>query len=171
MDQKKSDDFEKKYPGQLTAKIRFNHDSYARLIIKIGYGQIMTFLDPGDFRPICLPYIIGKERNCSFILGSKPAIDEPTPDIGYNLRTIECGTSDYLLLIAEVRIVSNANTPTYHVIVGDVTGGDKVRYVKEKLGGHNDSAIEYTPTAEDVKDGKYHWIPRVWPPNYIEGYL
>ncbi len=166
-DQKKTEDFEKKYPGQLTAKIRFNHDSYARFIIKMGYCQVMTSLDPGDFRPICLPYIFGNESNCSFVLGSKPTIDEPTPHLGYNLRTISCGTSDYLLIVAEVRIVANNHTPTYHVVVGDVKGEDKVNYVRAKLDGPDDFSVTYTSVPQAIKSDEYYWMPRVWPLNNL----
>ena len=133
VDQTKLEKFEKKYPGQLTAKILFNHDSFARLIAKIGYGQIMCSLDPGDFRPICLPYILGEKPILSYIVGSRKNIPEPKPDIGYVMSSISYGTSKYLVLIAEIRIIANNHTPVYHVVVGDVSGKENVHYVREKL--------------------------------------
>jgi hypothetical protein len=114
-----------------------------------------------------LPYILGNESNCSFVLGSKPTIDEPTPHLGYNLRTISCGTSDHLLIVAEVRIVANNHTPTYHVVVGDVKGEDKVTYVREKLDGSDDFLVTYRFMPQAIKSDEYYWMPRVWPLNNL----
>ncbi len=165
-DDKKLKEFERKYPGQLSAKLRFNHDSYARLIIKIGYCQILTSLDPSDFRAICLPHILGEESNHSFILGSKQKIDDPEKEMGYNLKSISFGNDDYLLIIAEVRIVSNNHTPTYHVVVGDVIGKDRVSYAREKLNGTYDVEVSNEGDISKEIHDEYHWMPRVWHPNY-----
>jgi hypothetical protein len=168
VDQKKLESFEKKYPGNLTAKIRFNHDSFARLIAKIGYGQIMCSLDPGDFNPICLPYILGEKSNLSYIVGSRKNIPEPNPNLGYVMSSISYGTSEYLLLIAEIRIIANNHTPVYHAVVGDVSGKENVHYVREKLITTYEVVIPDDTSSVQNPNDEHHWMPRVWPLPNIE---
>lgn len=163
VDQKKIDAFEKKYPGQLTAKMRFSHDSYARLIEKIGYGQIMCSLDPGDFRPICLPYILGKKTNHSYIIGSRKGIPEPETGLGYKMSSHCYGTLNYLLLVAEIRIIADNHTPIYHVVVGDVSGKDQVSYVRQKLQATCDVTIPDNSSGPQSLADEHHWMPRIWP--------
>lgn len=114
--------FEEKHPGKLTAQFRHVPGSFARLIAKIGYGQMLCSLNPGDFNPICLPYILGKKENLSFVVGGRFSIEEPKPGIGYTLSCHRFGTSDRLVIVSEVRLFADSHTPTYHVVVGDVAG-------------------------------------------------
>ncbi len=163
VDQKKLEAFEKKYPGQLTTKVRFPHDSFAKLIIKIGYGQILCSLDPGDFRPICLPYLFGKKTNYSYIVGSRKSIPEPEPGLGYIMRSHCIGTSDYLLLVAEIRIIANNHTPAYHVVVGDVSGENQVSYVRKKIQAVYDVIIPDNSAGPQYTSDEFHWAPQIWP--------
>lgn len=160
-DDKKTKAFEKKYPGQLITKFKHVPDSYARLLEKIAYGQILCSLDPNDFNPICLPYILGKESNHSYIVGSGENSHEPLNDIGYSMRTICIGTSEYLLLIAEIRILANEHTPAYHVVVGDVSGKDNVNSVRDKISATYDVVI--SDNFKGSCSDEYHWMPRIWP--------
>lgn len=163
VDQKKLDAFESKYPGQLTAKMRFNHDSYARLLEKIGYCQILCSLDTDDFRAICLPYILGEKPNHSFIVGGSNNIPEPQPEVGYSMSTICYGTSTYILLIVAIRILADNHTPVYHVVVGDVSGKDNVQHVRNKISATYDVTIPDDTSCTQNPEDKYHWMPRVWP--------
>ncbi|MCP4159377.1 MAG: HNH endonuclease [Deltaproteobacteria bacterium] len=163
VDQKKLDAFEEKYPGQLTATMKFNHDSYARLLEKIAYGQIMCSLDPGDFRPICLPYILGEKTNHTFIVGSRKCVPAPQAGLGYSMSTICFGTSDYLLLMVELRIMADNHTPVYHILVGDVSGKDNVEYVRRKINATYDVTIPDDTEGPQNPADEYHWMPRVWP--------
>jgi len=70
--------------------------------------------------------------------------------------TISCGTSDYLLIVAEVRIVANNHTPTYYVVVGEVKGEDKVTYVRAKLDGPDDFSVTYTSAPQAIKSNEYY---------------
>jgi HNH endonuclease len=56
-DEERQRKFLQKHPGKLTLKFRHVPEAFGQLIAKIGYCQILTHLDLGDFRPICLPYI------------------------------------------------------------------------------------------------------------------
>jgi hypothetical protein len=163
VDQKKLDAFEEKYPGQLTATMKFNHDSYARLLEKIAYGQILCSLDPGEFRPICLPYILGEKTNHTFIVGSRKSIPEPQAGLGYSMSTICFGTTDYLLLMVELRILADNHTPVYHVLVGDVSGKDSVENVRSKIAATYEVTIPDNTEGPQNPSDEYHWMPRVWP--------
>ena len=57
-DDVKAKEFEKRFGVKLTSKFRHVPDSFARLLAKIAYCHTLCVLDPGDFRPICLPYIL-----------------------------------------------------------------------------------------------------------------
>lgn len=163
VDEEKLQKFEKENPGKLTAKLRFNHDSYARFIIKIGYCQILTSLDIDDFRPICLPYILGKKGNHSFILGSNKEPEPPVADIGYILSSMNFGTDYYMLLIATVRLLADNYTPAYHVVVGDVSGMDNVSYVRNKMQATCDVIVQDDKPRTWNHPLNFHWMPQKWP--------
>lgn len=90
--------------------------------------------DPGDFRPICLPYITGARTNPSYVVGGTLNDQKPEPENGYSLSTVGFGSIDTFMLIALIRLY--ANTPAYHVVVGDVAGKENVNLAIQKLGLH-----------------------------------
>jgi hypothetical protein len=163
-DEKKLKAFEAKYPGRLTAKFRHVPESFARMIAKIGYGNALFQLDPSDFRPICLPYILGEKKNASFIVGGSFSIADPIPDVGYSLRTACFGNSERIIIFSEVRLIANNHTPTYHVIVGDVTGREKIEKVIGKFGPGEFKLLQISPSAPTFAN-EAHWMPQVWPLN------
>jgi len=158
-DDVKAKAFEQKFGVPLTARFRHMPQSFARLLAKIGYCNLLTILDPGDFRPICLPYIMGHRRNPSYVVGGTFEIAEPET-VGYRLSTLGFGAPERLMLVAEIRLFANVATPTYHVVVGDVFGRDKVEAMRRKFG---EITIEPTtwPAASAVK--QQHWMPSVSP--------
>lgn len=131
-DDKRREEFHKKHPGKLSIRFRHVPDAFGRLLCKIAYCQVLTTLDLGDFRPICLPFISGARANLSFIVGSSEG--KPEPDNGYSLDTMAFGSSNRLMLVARIRLYANAGSPDYHVVVGDVEGRDEVDRVIGKLG-------------------------------------
>lgn len=141
--------FLKKYSKKLTLKFRHVPDSFGRLLAKIGYCQILTTLDLGNFNPICLPYILGERTNLSFIVGSSEGA--PEPDNGYSLATAVFGSGTRLMLVARVRLYANTHAPTYHVVVGDIDGAENVKRVSQKLDTQpNDSTSSAEPWYPDV---------------------
>lgn len=158
-DDEKAKQFEDKFGVPLTAGFWHLPDSVARLLAKIGYGQVLTSLDPEDFRPICLPYILGKKKNLSFIVGGKLTYDEPTKDIGYILSTRAFGTRERIMLVAVIRLYSNNHTPTYHVVVGSVQGADRVEKAVRKMGP---VIFDVLPPAGGETE-LAHWMPRCVP--------
>lgn len=162
-DDAKAREFEQRHGMKLTIKFRHVPQSFARLLAKIGYGQILTTLDPGDFRQICVPYILGEKENLSYIVGSE--IQPPIPDTGqgYVLRTVAFGDETRLMLVAEVRLHASNHTPVYHVVVGEVVGHEKVATVWDKIGEVEFGNPHDTISADRSIGRVAHWMPTVWP--------
>jgi hypothetical protein len=158
-DTAKAKAFEKTFGVPLTAKFRHMPESFARLLAKIGYCHLLCALKPGDFRPICLPYIMGHRNNPSYVVGGTFDIAEPET-LGYRLSTFGFGTTERMMLVAEIRLFANAATPTYHVVVGDVFGADNVSTVLKKIGEITTLRADWPSPKPSKQD---HWSPRVWP--------
>ena len=123
--------FFKKHGRHAVLTFRHVPDAFGRLLAKIGYCQVLTALDLGDFRPLVLPYITGEKKNVSYVVGSRDGV--PEPDNGYRLTTLHSGHAEKMILMAEVRLYANTHAPTYGVVVGDVSGPEEVRRVRDKL--------------------------------------
>ncbi|MDC7785094.1 hypothetical protein PQJ75_02375 [Rhodoplanes sp. TEM] len=158
-DDEKANGFESKYGMKLTVKFRHVPNSFGRLLAKIGYGQVLWTLGLDDFRPLCLPYILGARSNISYIVGGAFDIPPPTPGVGYNLRTVVVGDGARILLIALLRLYANLHTPVYHVVVGDVLGESSVRSVIAKL----ESVDVGIGAIGSIEAEGSHWLPNVWP--------
>jgi hypothetical protein len=158
-DDVKAKAFQPKFGVPLTAKFRHMPESFARLLAKIGYCNLLTMLDPADFRSICLPYILGDRKNPSYVVGGTFEIAEPET-VGYRLSTLGFGSPERMILLTEIRLFANVPTPTYHVVVGDVFGKEKVAAMLRKV-GQITLAPATGPAASAVK--QEHWMPRVWP--------
>ena len=165
-DHEKNVAFERKYGMKLTTRFRHVPESFARLIAKIGYGQVLCSLDPGDFTPICLPYILAEKANPSFVVGGSLDYSAPDAGLGYVLRTAGFGTPDRLMLMAEVRLLANNQSPTYHVVVGDVEGKDRIGAALAKLGDIEINIQPGAPTGIAPATEHPHWMPGIWPLPY-----
>jgi len=151
-----------KHPAKkLTLHFRHVPQEFGRLLAKIGYGQVLTQLDPWEFRQICVPYILGQKSNVSHIVGGTHDDQAPEPDNGYSLGTTGFGTTEKIILVALVRLLANTHAPAYHVVVGDVTGADRVRNVLKKTGAIIQAVY---PMQRGPEDSLPHWSPQVWPP-------
>jgi hypothetical protein len=162
-DDKKVAALEAKYPGRLVTRFRHEPENFGRLLAKIGYGQILTQLDVTDFEPICLPYILGKKKNVSFIVGGNPNPANKM-EFGYYMSTAGFGTVERMMLIAEVKLFADQDTPLYHVVVGDIKGRDKVAAALTKI--NSQGKIELVPNIALNRPPQLHWQPVVWPPPY-----
>lgn len=155
--------FETQYPGRLTAKFRHVPESFGRLIAKIGYCQVLCSLDPSDFNPICLPYILGTEKNLSYVVGGRETTAEVLPGIGYSMSSHLFGTADRAVIAAEIRLFADNCTPSYHVVVGDVLGQENVNRVKEKIAATYTVDMPPMFNSPRIPPDNLHWMPRVWP--------
>ena len=166
VDQERLEKFEEKNPGQLTARFRHVPDSFGRMIAKIGYGQVLSSLDLGDFRPICLPFILGEKVNVSYVVGGRFEPAEPNPGMGYVLRVMGFGTHNHIVIMAEVRLIADNHTPIYHVVVGDVSGASNVERMFHNLDSvdfafHGPDSVTWKKSRDE-----HHWMPEVWPLAY-----
>ena len=152
--------FQQKFGVPLTAKFRHMPESFARLLAKIGYCNLLTILNSGDFRPICLPYILGERKNPSYVVGGALEIAE-SEAVGYRLDVVGFGSAERMMLVTEIRLFANVGTPTYHVVVGDVIGNEKVAAMLTKAAGMITVEPMTLPAASAVE--QEHWMPRVWP--------
>ena len=160
-DDQRRKNFLEKYPTRkLTLSFRHVPHEFGQLMAKIGYGHVLTQLDPSDFRPVCIPYILGHEANVSYLVGGTLEEQVPEQDIGYSLRTVGFGSADRIMLVALIRLMSNTCAPAYHVVVGDVAGRNRVQRVMEKLGG----TISEVDSMHSAAQGSiHHWMPKVMP--------
>lgn len=162
-DKDKNERFTAKY-GQ-SPIVRFKHvpESFARLLAKIAYGQVLCSLEPNDFRAICVPYILGQKRNLSYIVGGRWSYPEIMPGIGYELRTNCIKFPGKMLIIVEIRILPNNGTPAYHVLVGDVEGDAEAHRVREKIEATYSIDITDINSYKPNSDEDFHWTPSKWP--------
>jgi len=161
-DREKAKQFQEKWGVPLTSRFRHVPDSFARLLAKIGYCNLLCALEPGDFRPICLPYILGTKPSPSYVVGGTLEIAEPNPGLGYVMNTAGFIRDDRLMLITEMRLFANNGTPTYHVVVGDVRGQERIAAALEKVGPIELSEVTQAPKATTISMGD-HWMPDRWP--------
>lgn len=154
--------FEQEYPGRLIGRFKNVPRSFGRVLAKIGFCHAMTALDPGDFVPICLPYILGKKSNVSYIVGSN-STESPQCDFGYVLRIIQISAEEKTLIVVEVRLVANNATPTYHVVVGEVHGKENMDRINAKISALEPPTTDISLDTTTALASGYHWIPRVWP--------
>lgn len=157
-DDQRKKNFLTKYPTRkLSLSFRHVPQDFGRLLAKIGYGHVLTELDPVDFRPICVPYILGHKANVSYVVGGTFEEQVPERDNGYSLRTAGFGSANRLMLVALVRLLSNTYAPAYHVVVGDVSGTDRVERIMEKLGITIDGVNSFQNGAQG---SLRHWLPQ-----------
>lgn len=161
-DRDKAKQFQGKWGIKLTSKFRHVPESFARLLAKIAYCNLLCALDPRDFRPICLPYILGTKNNPSYVVGGTFEIAGPNPGLGYVLNTAGFVRNDRLMLMVEIRLFADNGTPTYHVVVGDVSGQDQIAAVLDKIGLLELAGTAREPKATTISNSD-HWMPAAWP--------
>lgn len=133
-DNKRREDFFKKYGSYPTLKFKHVPQDFGQMLLKIGYGHILTVLEIEEFNPICLPYILGEKKNISYLVGEQTKNIAPDLNLGYSLHAKGFIISENrLLLIAMVRLYANTHSPEYEVVVGDVVGFEKITQVLKKL--------------------------------------
>ncbi len=162
-DEKRHASFKANYGVPLVGRFRHVPESFARMIAKIGYCHTLTLLDQDDFRPLCLPYILGQLSNPSFIVGGKLSAVPPESGLGYVLNTAVFGDAHRIILLAEVRLFANNHTPMYHVVVGEVRGATEITRVVGKLGDIKRSQFLAGADLSSAGIGRDHWLPQIWP--------
>lgn len=139
-DDARRDAFLAKHPGRLVLSFKHVPESFGRLLAKIGYGNILTVLNPDDFQPLALDYILGRKQNISYLVGSTEAMKGDV--VGYRLRNMLTGYYDYMFIVVEIRLFANVFSPIYHAVSGVVQGASNVERVIKKMGS---SALHVLP--------------------------
>jgi hypothetical protein len=169
VDEGRLQNLEAAYPGRLIAQFRHVPDAFGRLLAKVAYCQVLTSLAPHDFEPICLPYILGEKHNLSYIVGARTTLEDPEPGIGYRLNSNRFGTRSKQVLVAELRLIANSQTSTYHVVVGFVHGEDKVSHVVERLDAKwSVDMPDRFDSPRELPD-ELHWMPSKGPLPNVHG--
>lgn len=163
VDEDKINNFTAKYGQRPVMSFRHVPDSFARLLVKIAYGQALCTLAPEDFHPICLPYILGQKKNLSYIVGGRGSYSDIKPELGYEMKTIYLKAPDKLLIIVEIRILPNSSTPTYHIVVGYVEGEKNSDQIYEKFKRTDSFDITNRSTKDSINNEDLHWMPSIWP--------
>ena len=163
-DRRRKSFLEKNPNSKLTLSFRNVPQDFGRTLAKIGYGHVLTELNLEDFRPICVPYILGYKANVSHIVGGSLDDQAPEPGNGYSMRTVGFGTAYRIVLVALIRLLANTSAPAYHVVVGDVVGFDRVKRIIRRPG-----IIVEGPgsTKNSARGFPAHWMPQVWPVPFL----
>ncbi len=127
--------FEEKYGFKPIVGFRHQPQEFAQLILKIGYGQVLTQFNRREFEPICLPYILGQKTNVSWLIGSEVKKPEPCADFEYALKTKAVLTKNSLYLVADIKLWAHTGMPWYHAVVGRVSGMKGALKILQKI--HN----------------------------------
>lgn len=166
IDETRAAAYTKKYQAKPTSKFRNVSESFGRMLAKVGYCQVLTQLDPGDFDAKCLPYIMGSKPNISHIVGGTFDAVPPNPGLGYVLGTRAFGDANRMVLVAEIRLFASNGTPIYHAVIGEVSGLDNIAKVMRKL-GPGTIAVDTFGSHNPRQRPAHHWCPATWPlPNW-----
>lgn len=135
-DSKRRERFLQSHPTTpLTLSFRHIPYEFGQLLCKIAHCQLLTVFDLDSFQPLCVPYIMGKKTNVSYLVGGVPDEPVPLPEIGYSLTMsglISPALS--LLLIVRIQLYANTLAPGYQVIAGEIVGKENIDYFIQKFG-------------------------------------
>jgi hypothetical protein len=98
-----------------------------------------------------------KSPGSSNVVGGTLEIAEPET-VGYRLSFGAFGSRERMMLAVEIRLFANVSTPTYHVIVGDVFGMEKIAAMLSRVGEITIAPATW-PAASAVE--QEHWEPRI----------
>lgn len=100
--------------------IKTRPHEFARLIAKIGHGYATAELGIDTFHPLTTEIIRGISDDYFYTVGGTWDIEAPITggDHITNIRLLVEGSS--MLVIVDVRLFSQAETPSYHAVVGRI---------------------------------------------------
>lgn len=124
--------FQKKYGKDALFEFRHVPEQFAKTIAKIGYSYAVANMGAGVFTPLITDLILNKESNLSYYVGGKFEIDPPVKGAGHLLSLVITGDEQRLLIIVEIRLFASCHTPSYHTVVGEVTGGENVKKIIDR---------------------------------------
>lgn len=112
---------------------------FARLLAKIAYGYVVAEYGLGAFAPLVTDIILGRSDDYFYTVGGSwdiaPAI--PGGDHVTNITVRGVGWNRALIIV-DIRLFSAVETPSYHVVVGEIDRKNPehvVTFEKHRLGG------------------------------------
>jgi HNH endonuclease len=112
---------------------------FARLIAKIGHGYATAEVGIGSFKALTTDVILGHSDDFYYYVGGNWNID-PAISSGNHITDIcfQFTSSHTAWVVVHIRLFSAAETPNYHVVVGeiDLTNADHLQaFEKHRLNG------------------------------------
>jgi HNH endonuclease len=125
-------DFHQKY-GAMHVTVKMVPVELARMLAKIGHAYAVAEHGLNSFRPLALDVILGRDDNLGYLVGGShdpaPAIHNAGHVISTEYRGYASGPG---LLIANVRLFASVQSPSYHVVVGQVESAEQIRTMARK---------------------------------------
>ncbi|MDQ0446981.1 hypothetical protein [Methylobacterium aerolatum] len=118
---------------------KFMPHELGQTIIKICYAYAIAELGIDSFEPVCLPQILGKDNNISYIFGQK---GETQPEAGDTI--IWKITLAYIVsrsmppvLTAQCVFLEKMGMPIYEVVLGFIRNFDQFAVMKDKISNYS----------------------------------
>lgn len=110
-----------KYPDWDGAHIfKTRPHEFARLIAKIGYGYATAELGSATFDPLVTDIIRGNSDDYFYTVGGSHDIGPATKGGDHKMNIHMLVKDGGILVIVDIRLFSQAETPDYHVVVGRI---------------------------------------------------
>jgi hypothetical protein len=113
---------QRKYPGwDKIHRPKAQPYPFARLLAKIAYAYVVAEYGLGAFAPLVTDIILGRSDDYFYTVGGSWDIAPIIPggDHVTNITVRGVGLSR-MLIVVDIRLFSVAETPSYHVVVGEV---------------------------------------------------
>jgi hypothetical protein len=130
----KLQELQTKYKWDSRIQFRFAPGEFMRMLAKIGYTYAVAELGYGSFRPIVLDAILKTGVNVSHFVGQNQTKDAPDPTYKHLLRIKDQSSPGRKpIVVSEVKLFASFQTPTYHIIVGEIDTPEQHVAIKQKL--------------------------------------
>ena len=101
--------------------VRMMPHRFARLIAKIGHGYATAELGIGSFTPLTTELILGRSADYYYYVGGSWDIDPPIPGGDHITKiSLRFTSSQAAWVVVDIRLFSGTETPSYHVVVGEI---------------------------------------------------
>lgn len=118
--------FQDKYGKKATFTFRHVPEQFSRTLAKIGYSYAVAILGLRSFEPLAPEFILGDFKNLSYLIGGSLDIAPPIPNAGHILEVHIVGNAHKAFVIVEIRLFASLHTPSYHAVVGELSGEKKI---------------------------------------------
>lgn len=126
--------FKQKYNWDGHIAIRWMPIEYGQTIIKMCYSYAVAELGIGTFTPMCLPQILSKNKNISYIFGQYGTNNTVGGDLPvWKIELMYYLNRRQILLMAHCSILPGMGTPIYEVVIGHIHSPQQVAFLTQQL--------------------------------------